>query len=143
MGSFRLVTAVRQLHLAIRDEIVEGVHAQGFTDIGPAHIYVFQTPGPDGARPTELARRALTTKQAMNHLLASLEAGGYLRRVAADGDGRGRVVRLTPKGRRLTEAIQAVSTSIERRWADQLGPARLGDLTEGMELLAALQADQG
>lgn len=92
MASFRLVTLIRRLHLAVRAELLEHVHAAGYDDITAAHIYVFQTPGPDGLRPTELADRTLMTKQAMNHLLAGLEAGGYIQRVSVDGDGRARVL---------------------------------------------------
>ena len=135
MESFRLVTAIRRLHLAVRAEVVEGVHAMGFDDITPSHIYIFQTPGPDGVRPTELARRTLTTKQSMNHLLASLERGGYLERVDGDGDGRARVLHVTPRGHRLTAAIQEVAAGVERRWADALGPAVVEDLTTHLERL--------
>jgi DNA-binding MarR family transcriptional regulator len=141
MESFRLVTAIRRLHLAIRAEIVDGVHALGFHDITPSHVYIFQTPGPDGARPTELARRALMTKQAMNHLLATLEAGGYLDRVGRDGDGRARVLRLTAKGHRLTTAIQEIAAGIERRWAEHLGHSEIRQLTGHLVQLAELDAD--
>lgn len=141
MESFRLVTAIRRLHLAIRAEIVEGVHALGFDDITPSHVYVFQTPGPDGARPTELARRALMTKQSMNHLLASLERGGYLDRVGGNGDGRARILQLTPKGHRLTSAIQEIAAGIEHRWAEHLGQPEITDLTSRLVQLADL--DEG
>lgn len=141
MESFRLVTAIRRLHLAIRAEIVEGVHALGFDDITPSHVYVFQTPGPDGARPTELARRALMTKQSMNHLLASLERGGYLDRVGGNGDGRARILQLTPKGHRLTSAIQEIAAGIEHRWAEHLGQPEITDLTGRLVQLADL--DEG
>jgi DNA-binding MarR family transcriptional regulator len=138
MDSFRVITLIRRLHLAIRAQILEEVHAQGFDDITASHIYVFQTPGPDGIRPTELARRTLMSKQSMNHLLAKLEESGYLRRVDADGDGRGRVLRLTPKGRRLTTALLAASADIERRWTQALGTTRLRDLTSVLEELDGL-----
>jgi DNA-binding MarR family transcriptional regulator len=132
---FRGITLVRRLHLAVRAEIVEVVRARGHDDITPAHIYVFQTPGPDGLRPTELAQRALTTKQAMNHLLAGLEERGYLERVTTPGDGRARVLRLTRKGRQLTELIQTTSAEIERRWEDRLGRARMDEFLVALDLL--------
>ena len=138
MDSFRLVTVIRRLHHAIRAEIVEQVHARGYQDITPSHIYVFQTPGPDGMRPTELARRTLTTKQSMNHLLAGLEAGGYLDRVEGNGDGRARVLRLTDKGRELTTAIQQIAADIEHRWVATHGPAAIQHLTATLEELDAL-----
>jgi DNA-binding MarR family transcriptional regulator len=135
MDSFRLVTLIRRLHHAIRAHIVEEVHAHGYADITTAHIYVFQTPGPDGVRPTELAQRTLMTKQAMNHLLAELEARGYLERVEVHGDGRARILRLTAKGRRLTKVIQRSSANIERRWSQALGSARMRDLKTALEEL--------
>ena len=84
-------------------------------------------------RPTELARRTLTTKQSMNHLLAGLEAGGYLDRVEGNGDGRARVLRLTDKGRALTTAIQQIAAGIEQRWATAHGPAAIQQLTATLE----------
>ena len=140
MASFRLVTLIRRLHLAVRAELLEHVHAAGYDDITAAHIYVFQTPGPDGLRPTELAERTLMTKQAMNHLLAGLEAGGYIQRVSVDGDGRARVLRVTSKGRKLTAIIQDRSAAIERRWSKRLGAQHLQALMADLGELAGGEA---
>ena len=138
MDSFRLITLIRRLHLAVRAELSQELRARGYGDITPAHIYVFQTPGPDGVRPSELARRALTTKQAMNHLLGALEERGYLVRIPAPGDGRGRVLKLTAEGRRLTKLIQEISAEIEGRWERELGSATTADLRTGLERLDSL-----
>lgn len=135
---FRAVTLIRRLHLAVRAELTEVLRAGGFDDITPAHIYVFQTPGPDGVRPTELAERALMTKQAMNHLLVGLEQRGYLERVSVEGDGRARRLRLTAKGRRLTNLIQQTSSQIERRWTAALGTERMEDLAGALGALDEL-----
>jgi DNA-binding MarR family transcriptional regulator len=138
MESFRVVTLLRRLHVSIRLHVTEELRATGYDDITAAHLSVFQTPGPDGMRPTELARRTLITKQAMNHLLAGLEARGYLERVASEGDGRARVLRLTSKGRQLMKIIQQRAAEIERRWAEALGPARTRELVAALEDLDAL-----
>jgi DNA-binding MarR family transcriptional regulator len=140
MDSFRVVTLIRRLHHAIRSEIAEQVRAHGFDDITTAHIYVFQTPGPDGVRPTELARRTQMTKQAMNHLLAGLEAGGYVKRAASPSDGRARVLRLTKKGRALTDVIQGSAAEIEHRWQDAIGSRRMRDLVATLGELDAIGA---
>lgn len=137
MDSFHLVTLIRRLHLAIRAELTDELRARGYDDITPAHIYVFQTPGPDGVRPTELAERTLMTKQAMNHLLDGLEHRGYLERVAGTEDGRARVVRLTSKGRELTKLIQETSIAIERRWETELGARRTAEVRSALEHLEA------
>jgi DNA-binding MarR family transcriptional regulator len=140
MASFRLVSLIRRLHLAVRAEVLEHVHAAGYHDITAAHIYVFQTPGPDGLRPTELAERTLMTKQAMNHLLAGLEAGGYIQRVSVDGDRRARMLRITSKGRNLTDIIQERSAAIERRWSERLGAQHLQALMADLGELAGGEA---
>jgi DNA-binding MarR family transcriptional regulator len=141
MASFELVTLVRRLHHAIRARISEDLRARGYNDITPAHIYVFQTPRPDGVRPSELAQRTLMTKQAINHLLAGLEQRGYIERVGAEGDGRARVVRLTTKGHELTDTIQESAAEIQRRWQDALGSGRMHDLLGALERLDAIGPD--
>ena len=140
MDSFRLVTLIRRLHQGIRAEIAEQVRAHGFDDITTSHIYVFQTPGPDGVRPTELARRTLMTKQAMNHLLVGLQSGGYLERAASPDDGRARVLRLTKKGRALTKVIQESASDIEHRWAEAIGSRRMHDLVVALGELDVIGA---
>jgi hypothetical protein len=57
---------------AIRQRMLEDVHAAGFTDVVPAHSDVFRYPGPHGRRPSDLAAEAGTTRQAMNYLLGQL-----------------------------------------------------------------------
>lgn len=121
-------TLLRTLHLLVRRRIHEDLHAAGFTDLTPAHVYVFQRPGPEGVRPTELAARANTTKQALNHLLAGLEARGYLTRHPAADDGRATVIHLTPRGRAVTDVMVESSKAIEREWAAALGTRRVDDL---------------
>jgi len=123
------------MHLAVRAELADELRVRGYDDIAPAHIYVFQTPGPDGLRPTELAQRALMSKQAMNHLLRGLERSGYIARVGAADDGRARVLRLTDKGEQLTRLIQETSAAIEHRWIERLGSARAADVLGALQHL--------
>src|SRR5690242_20675745 len=85
----------------IRGRIYDGVVADGFTDVRPAHVTLFRWPGPDGARPTELAAAAHISKQSVNDRLGELERLGYLTRERDPADSRARIVRLTARGRRL------------------------------------------
>jgi len=112
-----LTTLVRRWHLAIRRRIHDDLVAAGHDRLSPAHMYIFQSPGPDGAGPSELARRTNMTKQALNHLLAGLERDGYLRRVPATGDRRGTVIRVTPRGREVERLMNASSLRLEQEWA--------------------------
>ncbi len=123
-----LSTLVRRIHHEIRRRLLAELQAHGYTDISQAHMHVFARPGPDGCRPSELAQRTLATKQALNHLLAGLETNGYLRRTRDTHDGRGTIVRLTPKGRKLTRLIHTTTARIQDEWARELGGQRMHDL---------------
>src|SRR5262245_3032349 len=83
---------------AIHRRIIEGLNAAGFAELRNPHMPVWLFPGPDGARPGQLAERAGMSKQAMNQLLRSLEGLGYLTRSNSPDEGRARIVRLTKRG---------------------------------------------
>jgi DNA-binding MarR family transcriptional regulator len=119
----------------VRDEMHAGVVAAGFDDLNPAHVGLWRYPGLDGLRPTQLADRAEITKQSVNDLLGHLERRGYLQRVPDPVDGRGRVIRLTPKGRRLQETIYAQAGAAQQQIAEILGPPRFAQLLSSLELL--------
>jgi DNA-binding MarR family transcriptional regulator len=113
---------------AIHRRIITELNAAGFEDLRVSHMAVLQFPGPDGTRPGTLAERAGMSKQAMNQLLGSLEALGYLTRSNAPGEGRARMVRLTTRGRAAYEKIHAILRDIERDWSAELGPTRFAEL---------------
>src|SRR5215831_15627662 len=64
----------------VRDRMLAGLHERGFGDLVAAHLDVFQYPGPENQRPSELAKRARISKQALNYLLGQLELRRYLER---------------------------------------------------------------
>jgi DNA-binding MarR family transcriptional regulator len=113
---------------AIHRRIIKELNASGFDDVRLPHMAVLQFPGPDEARPSALAERAGMSKQAMNQLLQSLEAAGYVERVAANDDGRTRVVRLTKRGRAAYSKIADILREIEREWTAELGPKQFAQL---------------
>ena len=106
-----------------RVEINDAIRAAGFTDLQEAHYAVFSYPPPDGIRPSELARRLGMSRQATNHLLAQMEALGYLERRAPDG-GERRLVHLTERGWKVGEAIHAHLRARQAQWAAEVGPER-------------------
>ena len=113
---------------AILRRIIRELNASGFDELRLPHMAVLQFPGPDGVRPGTLAERAGMSKQAMNQLLQSLEAAGYLARTAAKDDGRTRVVRLTRRGRAAYSKIADILHDVEREWVAELGARQFGDL---------------
>jgi DNA-binding MarR family transcriptional regulator len=106
---------------AIHHRLIDGLNAAGFEELRLPHMAVFQYPGPDGTRPSELAARAGMSKQAMNQLLQSLERYGYIRRDDVASDGRARVITSTERGRAVWDTMVGILFDIEREWRKTLG----------------------
>jgi DNA-binding MarR family transcriptional regulator len=73
--------------------------------------------------PGELAQFTMVTTGAMTKRLDRLERDGLVTRRRSARDGRGRVVALTPAGRRLIDKAFTEHMRNERRLLDQLTPA--------------------
>ena len=125
-----------------RHEVMTRLRDAGFDDVLPAHLGVFQYPGPDGLRPGVLAVRTKASKQAMNHLLHQLESGGYIRRESHPDDRRTRVVRLTDRGRAAADVIAETTHRLEAQWAEALGESVYEDLARALIKLEALFDEQ-
>ena len=72
--------------------MLERLHQRGFDDFDAAHLSIFQYPGPQNRRPSELAASLGMSKQAVNYLLGQLERLGYLKRVPDPDDLRSKRV---------------------------------------------------
>jgi DNA-binding MarR family transcriptional regulator len=126
---------LRRPALMVRHEVMNDLHQAGFNDVLPAHLGVFQHPGPDGQRPGVLAMRNWASKQAMNHLLHQLESSGYIHREAHPDDRRTRIVRLTDRGWAAHSVIQQTLTRLEREWYQALGEDMYGGLSSALDRL--------
>jgi DNA-binding MarR family transcriptional regulator len=122
----------------VRARIYEGVVNAGFDDLRPAHVTLFRWPGPDGRRPTEVAADAQISKQAVNELLRDLEQRGYLRRHPDPADSRARIIRLTPRGKRLHRVAVGIHAQVEDEWAEKVGAMEFGALRATLARLAEL-----
>ena len=113
---------------AVQRHMLERLHERGFDDLDAAHLNVFQYPGPQGARPSELATRLRISKQALNYLLGELERAGYLERRPDPDDLRSKRVTLTPRGAAAIGVIREAVGEVEAAWAEQLGPEHFAQL---------------
>jgi len=104
------------------------LHDHGFTDLEAAHLSVFQFPGPQGLRPSDLAARLRISKQALNYLLGQLERLGYLRREPDPDDQRSKRIALTERGYATVPVIRGSVAEVEAEWAQRLGEKRFGEL---------------
>jgi len=126
---------LRLPHEAVVARMQAALDAHGF-DLTPTELGVFLYPGPDGRRPVDLARQCNMSRQAMNYVLAGLEARGYVER--RDGNGSGsRVVRITERGRKAGAQLRRTVVDVEREWAGHLGAARFAALRLTLRDLAA------
>ena len=112
----------------VQRHMLERLHASGFDDLDTAHLNVFQYPGPQGARPSDLAVRLRISKQALNYLLRELERLDYLER-------RPTPTTSAPSASPSPHAVPPRSASSARQsprsrpiWAHQLGPKRFAQL---------------
>ncbi|MCW3049522.1 MAG: hypothetical protein JWO74_3806 [Solirubrobacterales bacterium] len=124
----------------VRERMLAGLHARGFTDLHAAHLNVLQYPGPDGLRPSELAAQTRMTKQAVNYLLGQMERLGYLERRDDPADQRFKRIHLTRRGHRVIRAIRAVVGEVEAEWEQELGPHSFAELRELLVRLSSLAA---
>ena len=113
---------------AVQGHMLERLHDRGYDDFDPAYLTVFQYPGPQGTRPSELAARLRMSKQALNHLLGRLERLGYLERRPDPDDLRSKRIVLTERGTSAIGVIREAVADLESVWAAQLGPERFDEL---------------
>src|SRR5437660_979392 len=112
----------------VQRHMLERLRERGFDDLDAAHLNVFQYPGPQGARPSELAARLRISKQALNYLLRELERLDYLERRPDPDDLRSKRIALTPRGTSAIDVIHEAVGELETAWAQQLGPKRFAQL---------------
>jgi DNA-binding MarR family transcriptional regulator len=119
-------------------ELNERVAAAGYGDIRPGHGCVFGGIDPDGgSRLTDLAERAMMTKQSVGEVTSDLERLGYVERVPDPDDGRAKLIRLTPKGRAAYKTGRRLIDELERDWAERFGEHHVEALREALEAVHA------
>ena len=113
---------------AVQRHMLERLHERGFDDLDAPHLTVFQYPGPQGARPSDLAARLRISKQALNYLLGELERLDYLERRPDHDDLRSKRIALTARGTSAVGVIREAVSEMETIWAQQLGSKRFAQL---------------
>jgi DNA-binding MarR family transcriptional regulator len=118
-----------------RARVHQAIREAGCDDLHETHLRLFTYPAPDGVRPSEIARRLGMSRQAANHVIAQMESLGYLER-RDDPDGR-RLVYLTPRSWKVTEAIWAAMRDLQAEWRAELGSERFEVFIGALRQLAA------
>jgi DNA-binding MarR family transcriptional regulator len=92
-------------------------------------------------RPGGLSQSALTaelgvSKQAVQQYIDDLVAEGAVERVPDPGDGRARIIRLTPRGIASITEGNEVKRQIEARYRERIGAERFDQLQAALDNLA-------
>lgn len=133
---------LRQLVRITRHMTVETVtrmQARGIAGMQPAYPRLLGNLDTEGTRIGALARRMGTTRQATAQLAVEIEKAGFVERSPDPKDGRGVIVRFTPKGRAALDCAVEVMAAIEADYAGIVGAADLHQVKETLgRLLGAV-----
>ncbi len=125
----RLRVAVTRLNRRLRQQSLAGLSPTQAQVLGTVNRLRRPTLG-------ELAAAEQVQPPTMTRLVAAMEAGGLLRRLADESDGRVFRVELTAEGRRTLERIRSLKDAYLSRWLAELGP---GQRDQALELAALLE----
>jgi len=103
------------------------------------HLLAVLGEAPDaGIRPTDLAVASTLTKSGLTRAVDRLESAGLIERRECPSDGRGQLIALTAKGRRvLRRAAPEFFRAVARHFADHLTEREIEVVTSAFERIAA------
>lgn len=107
---------------ALRADMLEHAHLQGFTELTHAHNAVFATlPGEGGARAADMAVRAGITRQSMGEVIRDLVGLGIVEMTPDPDDRRAKVVGWTEYGLTVAKQGHEHLADLEQRFVDEFG----------------------
>ena len=104
--------------------------------VGAAHVHITRHLDTEGARLTELARRAGMTKQAMGTLVTQCEAWGMVVRMPDPQDARARRICFTETGLAWLHAYQSAVAQAQQELQAAVGAEVATVLALGLEAYA-------
>lgn len=132
----RVIYLVKQVERGVRSVLDDAVRGFGLTTPQYAALSVLARRG--GLSSAQLARRAFVTPQAMNQIVAQLEAEELITRAPDPANGRILRASLTSEGERRLAACEAAVDRIEARMLQALDPGSVDRLREALLACAAV-----
>lgn len=105
----------------------------------PSALRVLENVPASGIRLTDLAEQLAMTKQGAGQVIQPLLTSGLMSQEPDPDDGRARILRLTPEGRRLRNRVTRVIAATEAEFARQVGAERYATFLAVAADLAATQ----
>jgi DNA-binding MarR family transcriptional regulator len=121
----------------VADRLGDAVARSGIDDMRAPFGYVIRALADRDRTLTELAGLLGVSKQAAIKVIDQMEMRGYLTRETHPDDRRVKVLRLTPKGRRVRRTALAASHRIEQELRADVGDATVDELRRALEQLLA------
>lgn len=119
-----VIGRLHRLAAHLTDELVAVYAEHGLGEGEFDVLATLRRAGPPFERaPGELAQHTMVTTGAMSKRLDRLVSAGLVERRAAEGDGRRRIVALTPRGLHTIDAAFTDHITNEHRLVAQLSPA--------------------
>jgi DNA-binding MarR family transcriptional regulator len=123
-----LAMLMRSGYHRVMEYVQARLEQQGYDDIRPAHMAIFQNLGPEGARIGELAERAKLTNQSVGYLVDYLEQHGYVERRPDPANRRATLVCFTDRGWDEADACARILDHLNEELTRRLGPDKLQQL---------------
>lgn len=123
-------------HRRMQHDLGVLVEATSFPELRGSHFRLLGMIPDDGARPSAIAEVAQITRPALGEMVQHLQEHGYVDVTPDASDGRAVIVRLSARGRRASAAADKAITQLRRRWARDIGAARLESLIDALTALA-------
>jgi DNA-binding MarR family transcriptional regulator len=124
----QLSNLMRRGYQAVTDYVHRRLSEEGFDDVRPAHMTIFQNLDAEGSRIGELAERSQLTNQSVGYLVDYLEQHGYVERRPDPSNRRATLVCLTDRGWAEMQACARILNDIESQVAQKLGADHLAEL---------------
>jgi DNA-binding MarR family transcriptional regulator len=131
-----LVLLFTALHAACDAAVLRRMATAGFTDVRPAHGYVFQHVMEQPIRISELAQKLGMTVQGASKLVIEMEGMGYVSRRLDPDDQRNRFVAVTDRGWAAIEAGRTARAAVTAELLGALGEAASDQLINALQQLA-------
>ena len=117
----------------LSERINAAVVAAGYRDLRPAHGLTFVRVSRGDATINDVAAFLGVTKQSAAAIVDQLVRNGYVTREPHPGDRRAQLVRLTGRGRHVTEVANRAATEQWRQACDQYGTEQMANVVEVLE----------
>ncbi len=133
--AYDFVTLLMVSSRVIINKIQSELNEKGYSDVRPAHGFIFMRLSHGAATGQDLAEYLDISKQAASQMIEYLEKQGYVQRQPLPSDTRNKLVILTDKGWRCIATTEVILRQLQKDWTNLLGPERLETMHQDLQTI--------